>query len=82
MTNTQTSPSPYELRAEPNGSAWAARENLADILSRELLGPMYGDHEVLAVAPDTVYPIGRIAPRRLTDVLAAPAPSEEDIEPS
>ena len=82
MTNTQTSPSPYELRAEPNGSAWAARENLADILSRELLGPMYGDHEVLAVAPDTVYPIGRIAPRRLTDVSAAPAPSEEDIEPS
>ena len=83
MIDTPTSqPHPYELRAEPDGSAWTARENLADILSRELLGPMHGDHEVLAVAPDTVYPIGRIAPRRLADASGAPALSEEDAESS
>lgn len=83
MTTTPTNPPrPYELREEPDGSAWTARENLTDVLSRELLGPLYGDHEVLAVAPDSAYPIGRIAPRRLIEVKAAPALSEEDAEQS
>ena len=32
-------PPPYRLEYEPDGSSWTARENLADILERELLGP-------------------------------------------
>lgn len=69
---TTTNPTPhsdptaaYDLAQEPDGSAWAARENLTEVLRRELLGPMYGDEEVLTVDPSTAYPLGRIAPRRL-----------------
>ncbi len=77
--STQSMASPaYELAVDPDGTAWSARENLADVLSRELLGPLYGDHEALAVAPDTAYPIGRIAPRRLTAAKVTPSPSEDD----
>ncbi|CED90503.1 DISARM system helicase DrmA [Actinomyces succiniciruminis] len=53
---------------EPYGSgSWAARENLTDILRRQLLGPIGGDDELLPVAPDGRYLIGRIAPTRLDD---------------
>ncbi len=69
---------PYELFREPDGTAWTARENLTDILARELLGPMYGDFEVIRAAPDTVYPIGRIAPKRLTDVRNTDPETEDE----
>lgn len=69
---TTTNPTPhsdptaaYDLVQELDGTAWAARENLTEVLRRELLGPMYGDEEVLSVDPSTAYPLGRIAPRRL-----------------
>src|SRR5690348_3364176 len=55
----------YRLEYEPDGRAWTARENLADILERELLGPANGPEEVLDGAPDSVYLIGRIAPVKL-----------------
>jgi len=71
----QTTQTPgYELRAEPDGSAWTARENLTEILRRELVGPLGGDDEVLPVEPATAYPLGRIAPRRL---MATPEASTE-----
>ncbi len=55
----------YEPK-EPFGSgSWAARKNLTDILCSQLLGPVGGDSELLPVAPDTRYLIGRIAPTRL-----------------
>ncbi len=58
---------PYLLAHEPDGRSVTARENLADILERELLGPAGGPNEILAGPPDSAYLIGRIAPVRLTD---------------
>lgn len=62
----------YELLVSPDGTSWAARENLHDVLRRELLGPADGDTEVLDAAPDTRYLIGRIAPVRLTPTREVP----------
>ncbi|MGH3977173.1 MAG: hypothetical protein ACRDS9_28255, partial [Pseudonocardiaceae bacterium] len=56
----------YRLVHEPDGRSWTARENLVDILERELLGPANGPEEVLDGVPDSAYLIGRIAPVRLT----------------
>lgn len=50
---------------DPDGRSWTARENLVDILERELLGPANGPEEILDGVPDTAYLIGRIAPVRL-----------------
>jgi hypothetical protein len=65
----------YRLEFEPDGTSWTARENLADILERELLGPMYGPEEVIDGKPDSAYLIGRIAPFKLaagnTEITAA-----------
>jgi hypothetical protein len=47
-------------------SSYAAREELAGILERELSGPLNGPEEVLDGVPDVVYLVGRIAPRKLT----------------
>ncbi len=55
----------YRLAHEPDGRSWTARENLVDILERELLGPANGPEEVLDGVPDVAYLIGRIAPVRL-----------------
>ncbi|PWF84032.1 helicase [Kocuria rosea] len=57
---------PYELNFEPDNRSWTARENLTDILERELLGPAGGDEEILDGPPDVAYLVGRIAPVRLT----------------
>lgn len=53
----------YELLVAPDGTSWAARENLHDVLRRELLGPADGNTEVLDAAPDTRYLVGRGSPR-------------------
>lgn len=73
-----TPPFSNELTMDPDGTAWTARENLTDILRRELLGPLYGDDEVLSVSPETAYPLGRIAPKRLMPVGDGGAASEDD----
>lgn len=57
--------SPYRLAYEPDGTSWIARENFADIIGRELLGPANGPTEILSTSPDAAYLIGRIAPQRL-----------------
>jgi hypothetical protein len=59
-------PPSYRLEHEPDGRSWTARENLTDILERELLGPANGPEEVIDGSPDAVYLIGRIAPVKLT----------------
>ena len=59
-------PPQYRLEHEPDGSSWTARENMADVLERELLGPMNGATEVIDGAPDAAYLVGRIAPFKLT----------------
>ena len=71
---------PYALTHQPDGTSWTARENLADILARELLGPDGGDEEVLDVPPDSKYLIGRIAPVRLTDEPEVPSVDDDDAD--
>ncbi|MGO9294505.1 MAG: DISARM system helicase DrmA [Streptosporangiaceae bacterium] len=55
----------YLLLHAPDGRSWTARENLADIIGRELLGPASGPTEILDGSPDAAYLIGRIAPQQL-----------------
>ncbi|AWS44509.1 DISARM system helicase DrmA [Streptosporangium sp. 'caverna'] len=56
----------FRLAHEPDDQSWTARENLVDILERELLGPAGGPEEILDGVPDSAYLVGRIAPVRLT----------------
>lgn len=62
--------SSYELTFEPDGSSFTVRENLVDILERELLGPIHGPDEVLPFSPRSQYLVGYIAPVRLTGATA------------
>lgn len=70
MTVTaDTSPAPegsYELSYPPDGTSFTARENLVDILQRELLGPIHGPNELLPYSPRAQYLVGHIAPVRLS----------------
>lgn len=55
----------YRLALDPDERSWTARENLAGVLERELLGPAGGPEEILEGVPDSAYLVGRIAPVRL-----------------
>ena len=66
----------YQLGHHPDGRAWTARENLADVLERELLGPLNGPEEVIDGSPDSVYLIGRIAPVKLAPGKADPTDAD------
>ncbi|MDN5747764.1 MAG: helicase, partial [Pseudonocardia sp.] len=66
LTTRREERPPFTLTHEPDGRSWTARENLADILERELLGPANGPDELLNGSPDAAYLVGRIAPARLT----------------
>ena len=68
---------PYALNHDLDGSSFAVRENLLDILERELLGPIHGPEEVLPFSPRSQYLVGHIAPVKLTAATAA-APSADD----
>ncbi|MBB5164128.1 DISARM system helicase DrmA [Mycobacterium sp. AZCC_0083] len=74
MTNTTERPrepvSAYELTYEPDSSSFTVRENLVDILERELLGPIHGADELLPFSPRSQYLVGHIAPVRLTGATA------------
>ena len=67
---------------EPDGTSFTARENLADILAREILGPGDGPDEVLDVVPDAKYLVGLLAPVRLTRSRDVPRTAEPDEEQS
>lgn len=56
----------YRFACEPDGSSYTARQNLVDILERELLGPIHGPNEVLPFSPRSQYLVGLIAPVKLT----------------
>jgi hypothetical protein len=56
----------YQLNFDLDGSSFAVRENLADILARELLGPIHGPKEMLPFSPRSQYLVGHIAPVKLT----------------
>lgn len=54
-----------ELTVEPDDSSWTAGENLTDVIAREVLGPRDGDEEIPTAAPEHVYFVGRISPKKL-----------------
>ncbi len=64
--DAESRPPAYELTHEPDGRSWTVRENLSDIIERELLGPANGPKELLDGPPDVAYLLGRIAPVRLS----------------
>ena len=68
----------YRLEQEPDGRSLTVRENLVDILERELLGPANGPEEVLDGVPDVAYLVGRIAPVRLASGREDPSDANED----
>ncbi len=70
----------YELLRELDGSSWSVRENLVDILARELLGPDGGEQELLDVPPDARYLLGRIAPTKLRQSGSVPSVESEDAD--
>ncbi len=58
---------PIPFSAEP--SSLEVRENLAEILRQQMIGPIWGEDEVLNFRdqPDSIYMLGRIAPVKLGD---------------
>ncbi|BBZ40277.1 DISARM system helicase DrmA [Mycobacterium conspicuum] len=70
----------YQLTYEPDGTSFTVRENLVDILKRELLGPIHGPHEVLPFSPRSQYLVGHIAPVKLTGAAHTDDDAEGDAE--
>src|SRR5690349_23456833 len=63
-----TDPMPgFRLEYELDGNSYPVRQNLVDILERELLGPVGGPEELLPVSPRQVYLVGHIAPVKLSE---------------
>lgn len=56
----------YGLGFLAGDNSFTVRENLVDILERELLGPIYGEEELLPFSPKQTYLVGLIAPVKLT----------------
>ena len=67
----------YQLTYEPDGTSYTVRENLVDILERELLGPIHGPEEVLPFSPRSQYLVGVIAPVKLTGGTSATSHDDE-----
>ncbi|BBY80161.1 helicase [Mycolicibacterium pulveris] len=70
----------YELTYEPDDSSFTVRENLVDILERELLGPIHGPDELLPFSPRSQYLVGHIAPVRLSGAAAGGPDSGDNTE--
>ena len=70
----------YSLSHPLDGTSWSVRENLHDILSRELLGPSDGEDELIYPSPVTKYVLGRIAPTKLEDPDGVDDEDERDPE--
>ena len=62
--------SEYHLTCDLDGTSYTVRENLVDILERELLGPIHGLNEVLPFSPRSQYLVGLIAPAKLVGTSA------------
>ncbi|SMD11192.1 DISARM system helicase DrmA [Lentzea albidocapillata] len=76
-TETSAAQASYELSYELDGSSYAVRENLVDILQRELLGPSHGPEETLPFSPRSQYLVGHIAPVKLVGSATA-SPGDSD----
>jgi hypothetical protein len=70
----------YELEFELDGSSFAVRENLVNIVERELLGPIGGPEEVLPFSPRSQYLVGHIAPVKLAGTATKDASAEDPVE--
>ncbi len=79
-TDPARSQTTYELNHALDGSSLAVRENLLDILTRELLGPIHGPEEVLPFSPRSQYLVGHIAPVKLTASSVAALPNDDSPE--
>lgn len=83
MAEGKDAPAPadssYVLNFPVDGTAVGVRENLVDILERELLGPIHGEDELLPFSPKQTYLVGLIAPVKLTDT-DAPGLGQDDAE--
>lgn len=70
MAESADAPTPpdtgYVLNFPTDGTSFGVRENLVDILERELLGPIHGEEELLPFSPKQMYLVGLIAPVKLT----------------
>jgi hypothetical protein len=66
IEGTVTADSGYGLNYTMDGTSVRVRENLVDILERELLGPINGEQELLPFSPKQQYLVGLIAPVKLT----------------
>jgi hypothetical protein len=67
----------YRLAHEPDGTSHVVRQNLVDILERELLGPAAGPEELLPVSPRQLYLVGHIAPVKLAEDRVDAAATED-----
>jgi hypothetical protein len=67
----------FRLEHEPDGTSFTVRENLVNILERELLGPVGGPEELLPVSPRQLYLLGYIAPMKLAEHRTDPANTED-----
>ena len=67
----------YRLAHDPDGTSWTARENLTDILQRELVGPFDGPTELLPSSPDGRYLVGYLVPKALDDDPDQPLTDED-----
>lgn len=65
--STTSTASGYVLNYPVDGTSFSVRENLVDILERELLGPIHGENELLPFSPKQTYLVGLIAPVKLTE---------------
>ncbi|MDN3243427.1 DISARM system helicase DrmA [Glycomyces tritici] len=70
--------STYLVKHSPDGTSWTARENLSDVIERELLGPAGGPEEVLEGSPDAAYLVGRIAPAKIKSGTEPLTSADED----
>jgi hypothetical protein len=70
-------PDSYALNFGLDGTSVLVRANLVDVLARELLGPIDGPEEILALNPRSQYLLGHIAPVKLTGVAIQPEEVEE-----
>jgi hypothetical protein len=66
-----TAGSGYVLNFPTDGTSFGVRENLVDIVERELLGPIYGEEELLPFSPKQMYLVGLIAPAKLTSTVGS-----------
>lgn len=69
----------YALNYPDDGTSFTVRQNLVDILERELLGPINGDDEILRFSPKQMYLVGLIAPVKLTSTSGS-ALDQDDAE--